>query len=142
MPLTVPGCPLVPVTVWGFVVSTTPADGSSRQALIVREAITFFISALPFKTTLRIGDSCALEILQQSITNYQDFFEVWGLAPNTAPAGGRIRHALKSLHSLAHYLLCPRFIAADKQFVDDEAKALKLQKSQFLTFMSELSAAD
>lgn len=53
MPLFVPGCPVVPVTVWGFAASTTPADGSSRQAPTVREANTCFISALPFKTMLK-----------------------------------------------------------------------------------------
>src|SRR5260370_41383117 len=59
-----PGEPCCPVVgLWAGLVggpapNTTPADGSSRQAPIVREANTCFISALPFKTMLRIGDSC------------------------------------------------------------------------------------
>src|ERR1700756_5471705 len=56
-----PCCPVVGFTaglVGGPAPNTTPADGSSRQAPIVREANTCFISALPFKTMLRIADSC------------------------------------------------------------------------------------
>src|ERR1700694_1655339 len=58
-----PGEPCCPVVgfwaglVGGPAPNTTPADGSSRQAPIVREANTCFISALPFKTMLRIGPS-------------------------------------------------------------------------------------
>src|SRR5258706_13653205 len=56
-----PGEPCCPVVgfwsglVGGPAPNTTPADGSSRQAPMVREANTCFISALPFKTMLRIG---------------------------------------------------------------------------------------
>src|SRR6266403_2596516 len=47
-PAEVPGCPAA---------KTTLADGSSRQAPIVREANACFISALPFKfkTILQVG---------------------------------------------------------------------------------------
>jgi hypothetical protein len=56
MPLFEPGCP-VPLVVdgWGLAASTTPAEGSSRQAPIVREAMTCFISALLFKMILHTG---------------------------------------------------------------------------------------
>src|SRR5262249_18420305 len=37
--------------------NTTPADGSSKQALIAREANTCLISALPFKTMLCSGNA-------------------------------------------------------------------------------------
>jgi hypothetical protein len=46
------------IRLWRSSAKATPADGSSRQAPTVREANTCFISALPFKTMLRIGDSC------------------------------------------------------------------------------------
>src|ERR1700756_2485 len=62
-----PCCPVVGFTaglVGGPAPNTTPADGSSRQAPMVREANTCFISALPFKTMLRIGDS--LETLRRA----------------------------------------------------------------------------
>src|SRR5713101_2322459 len=66
-----PCCPVVGFwagLVGGPAPNTTPADGSSRQAPIVREANTCFISALPFKTMLRIGDSC-LETLRRALAN-------------------------------------------------------------------------
>jgi len=53
-PAVVPGCRLLD-PIWGFSAKTAPADGSSRQAPTVREANTCFISALPFKIMLRIG---------------------------------------------------------------------------------------
>jgi len=94
-PAEVPGCP---------VAKTAPAEGSNRQAPIAREANTCFISALPFKTMLRIETvvwritssalanalTCALTVAvqamgldrcqqntgrAQNIPNYPDFFE-------------------------------------------------------------------
>src|SRR6266481_5288154 len=58
-----PGEPCCPVVgfwtglVGGPAPNTTSADGSTRQAPIMREANTCFISALPFKIMLCIGDS-------------------------------------------------------------------------------------
>src|SRR5260370_22091256 len=72
-----PGEPCCPVVgfwaglVGGPAPNTTPADGSSRQAPIAREANTCFISALPFKTMLRIGNSC-LETLRRDIGQRSD----------------------------------------------------------------------
>src|SRR5258708_28685861 len=66
-----PGEPCCPVVgfwaglVGGPAPNTTPADGSTRQAPIAREANRCFISALPFKTMLRIGDRC-LETLRRA----------------------------------------------------------------------------
>src|SRR5260370_40421243 len=72
-----PGEPCCPVAgfwaglVGGPAPNTTPADGSSRQAPIVREANRCFISALPFKTMLRIGNRC-LETLRRAIGQRSD----------------------------------------------------------------------
>src|SRR5258708_4858194 len=65
-----PGEPCCPVVgfwaglVGGPAPNTTPADGSSRQAPMVIEANRCFISALPFKTMLRIWRQLFVDITQ------------------------------------------------------------------------------